>query len=429
MTQKRYELTDKLWILWKEYMDYYVVKNPENKRILFHTFLGILLTQRGYNYIESAKKKSTRLHVFMIQPSGTGKTQCMGALHDLLRFLDVPSRMTIKDNEASLTGTVYLEEEAKTKKRGIGGVITNKKGMLSFLNALLWDEGSSLLRKSNFMQDITDVFQGVMDEPGKVVKGMRLGQITYRTNTTLVAGSYMFPEFGQTLMTKGFLQRMFISKTDLSKKERRDIRIGVNLLKLGQDFSKVDMIKRAIKTLVDKIPEPKDKIICFKKEDVMKFNMVLEDIYTDKIEYQFVGDKQDVLETFFNRLHLLIDKIASQRAIINGKKEVEYDDMMYAKELCEIHITSLLSIFDNVERGRVNNTQDKRKLIILDLIRNATNGMVYKKDLLNNLLDLKRRGGWDFGFKRSVVIIDELIKDNLIHMEKSNSGDKLLIIK
>ena len=339
----------------------------------------------------------------------------------MMEGVDEQYAQTIKDNEAALTGTVYKDDKT--------GKIKTKHGLLSVLNSLVWDEGSSLLRKTNFMQDITDVFQGVMDEPGKVIKGMRLGTVDYQTHTTLVAGSYMFPEFGQTLMTKGFLQRMFLIQTILTERDKRNIRIGVNLLKTGKNFRKIDRLKEAMRILVNKIQEPTDKMIMFDNESVMDFNTILERVYKDSIEYQFVGDKQIVLETFFNRLHLLIDKIASQRAIINKKSKVELEDLKYAKSVCDIHLGSLLNMFDSVKRTHINTAQEKRRNMIVDLIKRAAGGIAYKKTLLDDLLELKKRGIWDLGYNRSKSLIEEMISKKAIHSEKSKDGEKLLIIK
>ena len=46
-----------------------------------------------------------------------------------------------------------------------------------------------------------------------------------------------------------------------------------------------------------------------------------EEIYKNYIENQFVGDKQTVLETFYSRMHLLMDRIAAQKAIVENRKD------------------------------------------------------------------------------------------------------------
>lgn len=440
-------LFDDLKRLWKDYIDYYVVGNNELKEITFHAFLGIILTWKNRTYIESADKKSVRLHLFMIQDSRTGKGQLMSALTKLLyEFVPEKSkiRKTVKDNESCLCGTVYRlysDVDIKNKKKGAEGKISPrsdevviKRGILSTLLALIWEEGSVLLKYSAYMDIVTDVFQVVMDEPGHVSKGMRLKTIEYPCNTTIIAGSYMFPEFRKTLITKGFLQRMFLHYKIFGKKEKRDIRIGVNLLKLHKNPEKIKKIIEGIKILVSRIPERRDKdgivkkYVTFNDEDTISFNNDLEEIYKEYVEYQFVGEKQKILETFYNGLHSLIDKIAAQRAMVLGRGEVIREDMEYGKQMCMMHLNSLLKIFDYLIGGEIVTVPEEREKIVYTLIAQSE-GKVIQKRLLEKLLERKKQGKWDLGFNRSLSLIKQMIENKKLHMEKGEHGRNIIIVK
>jgi hypothetical protein len=419
-TDDKMLLMDKLWKVWKDYIDYYVVENRELKTILFHTVLGAILRYKGYSYIESAKQKSMRQHIFMVQDSGTGKTQLMTALTDLISYLGIPCRRTIKDNEAALTGTVY---------RDVGsGKTIKRKGALADLYSLCWDEGSVLLKSSAYMDIVTDVMQGVMDEPGIVSKGMRLGTVEYPSPATIIAGSYMFDAFETTLVTKGFLQRMFIFFKIFSEREKRNIRIGVNLLKNAQNVEKIERIKEEFRKLVDKIPILVDKNIVFNMDDVKRFDNVLEDVYKKYIEYQFVGEKQKVLETFFNRLHTIIDKVAAQRAIINGKTEVEFEDMEFGLEISKYHLTSLLELFDYLYSGKILTYKDEREQIIAAKVK-ANGGEILQVELINQLLELKKVGKWDLGFNRTLQLIRNMISEHKVAQTTSDKKQKIILLK
>jgi len=412
-------LIENLWRLWKAYVDFSVIGNNELKRAMFHVFLGTVLTEKKYSYIEGAKRKSLRIHTFIIQDSGTGKSQIMKALHEIIAYLGIQSRITVKDNEASLTGTVY--------KDIVDNKIHVRKGMLYELKLLCWDEGSVLLKHSGFMDVLTDYFQNVMDEPGKISKGMKLGKVEYFCNCTLIAGSYMFDAFRETLLTKGFLQRMYISFKEFNEKEKRDIRIGVNLLKSKKNFAQYDELKAAIAKIVKKIPKLKGEAITFNNNDLMKFQYELESIYQNYIVGAFIGEKQKILETFYSRLHLLIDKIAAQHAIIEGRKEVVYEDLVYGRKECEMHIQSLLKIFDYLSSGKIITTGDERQLVIINTLK-QNQGQMIKSALLDTLKERKNIGRWDLGFNRTLSLINDMIAARKIHVEKTGKNVHLLIL-
>lgn len=405
-------LIDDLWILWKKYIDYFVVGNTEQKKLYFHIMLGCYLTDKGFNYLESGQPKSVRMHVFSIQNSGTGKGQLMGSLHRMLTFLGMKSRKTIKDNEAALTGSVFRDKTS--------GKTIIKKGLLAELIASIWLEGSILLKETSYMDVMTDVFQVVMDEPGEVSKGMKLGVVEYPTPATIIAGSYMFREFKSTLMKKGFLQRMFISYKVFTEKEERDIRIGVNQLKTRRNPEKIEQCMVGLKMLLDRV-EIRDGPIRFNDLAVREFNDELEKVYQEYVHGQFVGEKQDTLKTFFNRFHCLIDKFASQVAIINGKDEVGMEELNYARTICEYHLNSILSIFDSMETDKNINVVDNRENIILGMVRKGT-GRITQRELLDDLRQLKKRGNWDLGHNRSAIFLQSMVEDKLINfvLEKNN---------
>lgn len=433
-------LFEDLWHLWKQYVDFSVVENHELKEIMFHVFLGVVLTNKGYTYMESGMRKSVRLHLFMIQDSGTGKSQLMKAYNTLLISLGIKARLTVTDNVAALTGTTYFldpfmsldkKEKEDKKDKENGGLkeraIKIRKGLLSELLALTWDEGSALLQGGAFMKNMTDVFQVVMDEPGRVSKGMRLGTIEYPTNTTLVAGSYMFPEFKDTLLKKGFLQRMFIFFKQFSSKEKRNLRIGVNLLKKRKNPEKLRQLEAAMKLHLSRIPDLPGKNVTFNDNDILNFNTDLEDIYIKFIDKSFGGEKQTVLETFYSRLHSLIDKIATQRAMILGKVEVDNEDLQYAKTLSMKHIDSLLRLFDYLVGGELTTVPEHREIILTNIIIRSGGSMV-QKELLDELKKIKKIGKWDLGFNRTLSFINELINKNKLKSSKGKKGEKLIFI-
>ena len=410
---------DQLWSLYREYIDSFVVGNRELKQVAFHTLLGNMLTMKGVSYIESGKNKSTRTHLFILQSSGTGKSELMKACDALLNAMDIPSEYTIKYNEAALTGTIYLADS---------GEIVPHRGALSHIHALFWDEGSVMLKGSSHMDVLTDVLQGVMDEPGYVCKGMRLGTLKYKTSTTVIAGSYIFDEFKHTILTTGFLQRMFICWKRFTEEEKASMRRGVSMLKTIQNKQRIDQLTGAFKNFNNNLTIPtNDGTIAFDKDAVTIFTQELEEMFEKRINRQYVGLKQEILETFFNRVHGLIDRVAVQVAIINGNDVVGLKELRYGRDLCGYHLMSILSFLDTI-KSDMSDEIDKRKGIVLKVVQSYGN-LTPKTELIKKLSDVKKSGKWDYGVARTGTFIKKMVADGDLRMDCDFHNAKLLSVR
>lgn len=417
---------DKLWVLWKMYIDYFVVGNTELKKIMFHSFMGVILTYKGWRYIVSGDTYcSTRVHLFIIQPSGTGKSQMMKAWSNLLMFLNVPTRYTSNDNESNLVGSSF---ENRTT-----GDMEMVPGTLSTLFALGWDEGEILLSGKNAHMNVgvlTAQLQNVMDEPGQVAgKGMRAGNLSYPSNTTLVAGSYMFDEFKQTLLQKGFLQRMFMFYKYFTKQESDRISAGIELMKLQQNPDKIIKLREKIKEQIAKIPECDDrtKYMKFEKSAVIKWIPIKMRLKKKYINGAYNGEKQDTLETFFNRFHNLIDKIACQHAILQGKNKIGFEDIMYAKKQALPHLQNVLECFDSIQSRNKATPEQRRILIVIKLVNLSTG--ISQSDLMIKLGLLKNKSQWDLGSNRTFELLKKLSGVNgALSIVRGDKNQKFLYV-
>lgn len=410
---------EQLWSLYREYIDSFVVGNRELKQVAFHVLLGNMLTMKDVSYIESGKNKSTRTHLFILQSSGTGKSELMKACDALLNAMAIPSEYTIKYNEAALTGTIYLSDS---------GEVVPHRGALAHIYSLFWDEGSVMLKGSSHMDVLTDVLQGVMDEPGYVCKGMRLGTLKYNTSTTIVAGSYIFDEFKQTILTTGFLQRMFLCWKQFSDEEKAIMRKGVSMLKTIQNKQRIDQLIGAFMNFNNNLVIPSDdKTIRFDKNAVTVFTQELEEMFETRINKQYVGLKQEILETFFNRIHSLIDRVAVHVAVINGNDTVGLKELRYGKEIAGYHLMSILSFLDTI-RSDVSDEIDRRKGTVLKIVQNYGNRMP-KTELVKKLSDVKKSGKWDYGVARTNTFIKKMVTDGDLRMDCDMHNAKLLSVR
>ena len=417
-----------LWSLWKEYVDYFVVGNDHLKRIGFINLLGIILTHKGYGFEKAEQFISTRIHSFHFQRARSGKGEMMKAKHRIVTSLDIESRYTMKDNVAACIGTTKLPDKATTQEDAI-----KRYGYLSHILDYSWDEGSVLIRPNKDMDNITDVFQGVMDEPGMVSKGMAWGDLEYATKTSICAGSYIFDELQKSLISKGFFQRMLLTYVTFSEEDKATMRRHVPLLKIRYNKGRIDKIMRSFKELCDEIPPPKNHImvmdeddegnktkvsrcvVCFDKDSVMKFNPRYDMIYEHIIKGQFCGRTQEVLESFGDMIQTLVDKISSQHAIIDGKDEVDHKDMLITLPYIKIHIASVLSLFDSID-GKQLTVNMRRELTIKDIIRKYSN-VANQKFILDKLEVEKKSGKWDIGRNKTQTLLKEMVIDKKLLVE------------
>ena len=151
-----------------------------------------------------------------------------------------------------------------------------------------------------------------------------------------------------------------------------------------------------------------------------------------KLKKQYIngaynGEKQDTLETFFNRFHNLIDKIACQHAILQGKKKVEFADIMYAKKQALPHLENVLECFDSIQSRNRATPEQKRKLIIIKLV-NAHSG-ISQSDLMIKLGILKNKSQWDLGSTRTFELLKKITGVNdAITVVRGEKNQKFLYV-
>jgi len=279
------------------------------------------------------------------------------------------------------------------------------------------------------MDNITDVFQGVMDEPGMVSKGMAWGEIEYKTKTSICAGSYIFDELQKSLISKGFFQRMMLTYVVFSEDDKAEMRRLVPLLKIRYNKGRIEKIMKSFKELCSEIPQPKHTIISsdedgnkvsqavvnFNKDDVMKFNPRYDMIYEHIIKGQFMGRTQEVLESFGDMIQTLVDKISSQHAIINGKKEVDYEDMLITLPYIKIHLSSVLSLFDSVD-NKFMSVNLRREIFIMNMIRKYPS-VANQKFIIDKLKIERKMGKWDIGYNKTQALLKSMVKEGKLMIE------------
>lgn len=431
---------ENLFVLYKMYVRYYVIRNDKLIKTMFHSFVGAILTYKGYKYLETGDKLcTTRCHLFAIQDSGTGKSLLMNTNNDLLTYIGIKTKKTVGFNEAAMVGSVFEYQ----------GGIKKKKGLFGKLLTLFVDEGSELFSDSNHMKGLRAQLQNMMDEPGRISKDMKLGTVEYLTRCTLITGSYLFNEFRTTMVDTGLLQRMIITYQDFTQEEKISMWTEIELLKLRQNSQRLVNIREKILEFVNNIPpyeivDPKanPEIIHIKSkrsEVYLKTNILFSSkyvrasiekkkvMYNDIVKNQYFGQKQKIFETYFNRAHLITDKISVQHAILNGSKDfrnkivVKKEDLEYALETTKYHLMSVRQLFDIFEDTKKFNSTNN--LEILKIV-SKTPG-ISQTNILKELKKSAAKGKWSIGKSKSIKIINEMVNvTNELEIKRGENNSK-----
>ena len=404
-----YGLMKTLKYAWKRYMRFSVIENDDIIDILFHSYCGAIFTKMGFRYQEAGKDKTPRIHAFFIQSSGTGKTECFNALTEIVNLTKINDKNMIGEkigtaNEAAITGTAGVAKDS--------GQEWSKNGMLENVDVFCFDEGSALLEESTPAQtNVMNQLQLAMDEPGVVRKFMRDASIKYSTNASIVSGSYFYENFRKTMLSRGFLQRMFFTYRMIPADESERIAVGLNELKIkGTNNDRMKYIEELAKYMNVFDNPKKPKLLLFNKEDVLKFNNDWKLFRRESVTNFFTDEKQEILNTYYNRSMNIVNKFSIIHGIIAGRDIVNYEDLMYGLFYARKHILYVNEMLNKVYKEK-KDIKFTREMFIFNILK--VRGTVTQHEMVNFLLNEARlKNQWDLARNKTLSFIQnaEFIK-------------------
>jgi len=372
--------------MWNEVFSTFVVGNEPIRRILFHHFIGCAVdTKFSFMGINT----SLKIHAFMIQPSGTGKSFSVKLTYDIMK------RLGIRDvhfsnimTEASLSGTIV----------STGGCFVGVMGLLGKKKSITFDEGSMLL-KGNLSANITDMLQTAMDEPGIVSKGLRGGIIEYEPKASILASSYFTDIITETALTKGFLQRMLLSVTE-KEPDRKEMISKISasfnqelLNRMEEALKEISKIKQVL------IPESLNNYITTYHNE----------LYDTLILNQYEDKREEILKTFFNRSTLYIMKLAVQNAIINKRDILLPEDIDSTREIIMNHLKSICRLLDyiTIKKQSCFTTKDRLEMMLYILQQHGNS--CSRTHMLEGFKSLREQGIWNLAYNRTLMFMDDAI--------------------
>lgn len=403
------ERTEKLYDIFRSYVSHFSVKNDHIYLPLFHVVIGKAMKAR---MIWGGREMSIREHLFITQQSGTGKSEAVKSAKLLLeKQFGQKARIITTATDASLVGQFTETQNGKKRETKIS------YGALYDCDLLDWDEGSVVVKGGRFAENISDILQMAMDEPGFVSKLLGRGVIEFYTNASIVAGSYEFDRFSTTMFEKGMLQRMLHTARIFTHEET-----------IGMNRAKIQLGKfRDIKSIMTYQTKFKEEFYSQQYSPTINFNKDANDQYEDDIirfyeenvHSQYMDRKQHALEGFYNRMDLHVRKVAAQVALLEGSDEVDYDHMKYGMQIAGNSIDSIKLLLDRTERRVQHKALLDRKKIVFEILKKRP---MNQTDLLSALRLKKTEGDWDLGFNKSIEFLSGLVTCGDLRHEAGGSG-------
>jgi len=189
----------------------------------------------------------SRVHVFWIQPSRTGKSIAWDFIGDIMKSIEVPYEMFSSGTDAGLIGSLQpvLDEHNKptNELETVPGLLAGRKG-------INFDEGSILLNPNKHSQETVLYLQTACNAIGSggniLVKHMKGDKVECESLVSLWITTYPPKGVKDYVLTKGIFQRVLLYWSHWDMDMRQDVsnkRLGTFLKKSKKlDLTREDIV-------------------------------------------------------------------------------------------------------------------------------------------------------------------------------------------
>ena len=169
----------------------------------------------------------TRVHVYWIQQSRTGKSAAYEFTKQLLMECEVETAKFTSGSDAGLLGHVEAEQEVDDNGKPTGKInYVVVKGLLNGYKTLLFDEASVLLddkkayfsEKILYLQEAMAPIGSATNDLSKVLKGAPINIVS---GVSIWATTFPPKDIMHHVLEKGFFQRVFLYQNDVSNELRQ----------------------------------------------------------------------------------------------------------------------------------------------------------------------------------------------------------------
>jgi len=315
--------------LYADVFEDYSYNNDIYAKISFHVILGQLIKQ-----LKIAKKNiilDSRFSIFLMQPSGTGKSTAYDYIHDICNHLGLNVMSVVETSDAALVGTIEEDMEVVDGVRVVDHTI--KYGLLKEADIVHYDEASQILRAKEYSKSTLSYFQTALnplDSPTNVIsKKLAHGpQIEVAPTCSFLLTSFIPENVVKLIVTTGFFQRLLTVVRRVPTQQRID-NSKKDIEYLGINVDNRDRISVIVDRLeeVRKFGKEVDKITIPHNIRPALWGRVNDLYRTISVPNQSISD---ILNTFVPRYQDHMYRLAVHSAVMNFRSKLTVQDIRYA---------------------------------------------------------------------------------------------------
>lgn len=307
--------TTTLMDLWREKWDMRIVHQEVPRDLYFLSFVSQLFNEIT---IYKGVNEDIRLHVCLIMPSGTGKSDGNDILSEVCKLANLSTHYLDRYSDAILTGSIDQKKNEANLKKGYkpGDAAYQdpiQRSVLELYNFIIYDEAENILKTTPATEGAQRHLQKAMNRRGsaanRLTNSLVGNSIECYPNCNIIMTSYYMSQFKDTLLERGLLQRMVVYISPENEEQRSDI---------------INCIIDSVPTFVDDISEAEEK-----KAELERINKeindkilveidALKEFHRDTKSIYIKAEAAPVIKDIIIQLREILPMEHSQRPIWNS---------------------------------------------------------------------------------------------------------------
>ena len=345
------DTTTTLLDLWREKWDSRIVYQDIPRDLYFLAFASQLFKDIT---IFKGVDEDMRIHVCLIMPSGTGKSDGNDILTEVSDLVGLKTHYLDRYTDAILTGSIdqkIIDRNIKNKLNVGDPYYVNPEvpSVLVTYDIVVYDEGENVLKTTQATEGAQRILQKAMNRHGsaanKITNTLVTGNIEGYPNCSIIITSYFLEQFKETLLRRGLLQRMIVYITEENEEQRTEIinRIIDAVPTFKDDVSEAEDKKRS---RIERSAEL-DKLILAEVQSLQQFHKNTSSVYIHEsaapVIKEIIAELREILpiasgqrevwNSMISRLTVNILKMSSLFAIINYRTYVTEHDVRQAASI------------------------------------------------------------------------------------------------
>lgn len=424
--------------LWREKWNMRIIHQDIPRDLYFLSFVSQLFHNIT---IYKGVNEDIRLHVCLIMPSGTGKSDGNDILSEVCNLAGLSTHYLDRYSDAILTGSIDQKKNEANLKKGLryGDAAYQdpiQRSVLELYNFIIYDEAENILKTTPATEGSQRHLQKAMNRIGsaanKLTNSLVGNSIECYPDCNIIMTSYYMSQFKDTLLERGLLQRMVVYITPEDEEQRADI---INCIidsvpTFTEDIHEAEEKKRILE---QKNFELNEKIL-IEIDALKEFHKDTESIYIKAEAVPVIKDiiaqlkeilpmehsQRPIWNSMISRLSVNILKMSALFAIVNYRKYItEYD----VRQASSILISTMDSVGYFLKDNMKKHTNSGILSIHLSLKKSDKVGIMMDEGDMLKFMEER----FKIPQARAKMILDSLIAINKIQVNVQDGVRKVKI--